>query len=63
MSRFEEACPFDARGRASRCASCSDANNSLPPCIAAYLGGRQALAPANVIPLFRIEVVDARKAA
>jgi hypothetical protein len=63
MSRYEDACPFEPRGRASRCQTCCGANNSVPPCVAAYLSGRQAMAPANVVPLFRVEVVEARKAA
>jgi hypothetical protein len=60
MSRFENACPFDARTRANRCENCVSANNSVPPCVAAYLGGPDA-ARARVISIQSIEVV--RKAA
>ena len=63
MSRYEEACPYTAQNRASRCATCSDANKGIPPCVAAYLGGQAALRPANVISLFRMEVVESRRAA
>ncbi len=63
MSRYENACPLDARNRASRCASCVAAHGSVPPCVVAYLGQAQSLVASNVLPLHRVEVVDARKAA
>lgn len=63
MSRYENACPLEARNRANHCESCTVAHASVPPCVAAYLGGAQALTASNVLPLHRIEVVNARKAA
>lgn len=63
LSRYEDACPFEARARASHCHSCSSSSNNVPPCVAAYLGGPRLLPAANVIPLFRVEVLSARKAA
>ena len=63
MPRFEEACPFDVQSRANRCQSCCSANNDVPPCVAAYLGERRALRPANVISLLRTEVIETRRAA
>lgn len=60
MSRYEESCPFDARSRANRCETCVTANSSVPPCVAAYLGGPNA-ARTKVISIQSIEV--GRKAA
>ena len=60
MSRIEDACPFDARNRASRCETCVAANDSVPPCVAAYLGGPKA-ARAKVVSIHSLE--SARKAA
>lgn len=60
MSRFEDACPIQATMRASRCESCVAANN-VPPCVAVYLGGRQQ--KSNLVPLYRVELVESRKAA
>jgi hypothetical protein len=50
MSRYEKSCPFDARSRANRCETCVMANSSIPPCVAAYLGGPNA-ARARVISI------------
>ena len=61
MSRYEDACPFDARGRANRCENCCSASNNLPPCVAAYLVGRGS-GKANVIAIRTLEVSE-RKAA
>ena len=55
MSRYEESCPFDARSRANRCEPCITANNSLPPCVAAYLGGLDN-PRAKVISIQSIEI-------
>ena len=60
MSRFEDSCPFDSRSRANRCEKCVSANNSVPPCVAAYLGGPGA-ARAKVISILTVEAE--RKAA
>ncbi len=62
MTPFEDACPFDAAARASRCQTCCNAN-TLPPCAAAYLRGAAGRKPANVISLFRVEAEAPRKAA
>lgn len=62
MSRFEDSCPITAAARANSCQSCC-ATNSVPPCVAAFLGGRAALPASNVIQLRRIEVVESRRAA
>lgn len=62
MSRYEDACPIESAARANSCQSCCTANN-VPPCVAAFLGGRAALPSSNVIYLRRIEVVESRKAA
>ncbi len=62
MSRIENACPFDAATRAARCASCSVANSSLPPCVVAFLGGNESRAE-NIIPLRRAESRPLRRAA
>jgi hypothetical protein len=62
MSRIENACPFDAAARAARCASCSVANSSLPPCVVAFLSGIETRAE-NIIPLRRVEVREFRRAA
>lgn len=62
MSRYEDACPIEASARASRCQSCCS-TAGVPPCVAAYLGGRAAVAASNVVPLFRVEVMSSRKAA
>ena len=62
MSRYEDSCPIEAAVRANRCQTCCAAN-SVPPCVAAFLGGRAALPAANVIHLHRVEVVESRKAA
>lgn len=62
MSRIENACPFDAATRAARCASCSVANASLPPCVIAFLGSAEARSE-NVIPLRRAEARTMRRAA
>ncbi len=63
MSRYEEACPYESRERASRCAPCTAAHNSLPPCVSAYLGGKVDLPVENVFSIRRIEVTGLRKAA
>lgn len=63
MSRYEEACPYESRERASRCSSCTETNNNLPPCVSAYLGGKVALPVENVFSIRRIEVTEFRKAA
>lgn len=62
MSRIENACPFDAATRAARCASCSVANASIPPCVVAFLGGGESRAE-NIIPLRRAEDRPLRRAA
>ena len=62
MSRNEEACPFEAPARASRCETCCAAN-AVTPCVAAYLSGRAAAPASNVISIRRVEVVEARRAA
>ena len=62
MSRYEEACPYEAPARASRCETCC-ATNTLTPCVAAYLSGKVAVPPSNVISIRRVEAVEARKAA
>jgi hypothetical protein len=61
MPRIENACPFDAATRATRCSSCSVANASLPPCVVAFLSGVSSRAE-NVIPL-RAEAPAMRRAA
>ena len=62
MSRYEDSCPVEAPIRAGSCQSCC-ATRNLPPCVAAFLGGRAALPASNVIQLRRVEVVETRKAA
>lgn len=63
MTRFENACPFDAATRASRCSSCSVANASLPPCVRAFLGGGTPPARENVVQLRKPESQPLRRAA
>ena len=62
MSRIDNACPFDAATRAARCASCSVANASLPPCVVAFLGAAESRAD-NVVPLRRPETRQLSRAA
>jgi hypothetical protein len=61
MTRMEKACPFSAATRASHCERCWRASGGVPPCVAAYLGGRP---PAEgVIRLEPVARSKARKAA
>ena len=62
MARYEDACPFETTNRAARCETCCSAN-SLTPCVAAYLSGKAAMPPANVVSIRRVEVLEGRKAA
>lgn len=63
MSAVEDSCPFDPGTRAQRCISCCAANLPVPPCVAAYLGGRSRRALANVIPLQTASRAPGKKAA
>jgi hypothetical protein len=62
MSQIEKACPFDAATRAARCASCSVANASLPPCVVAFLAPAE-LPATNVVTLRRPETRQLSRAA
>ncbi len=42
MTRLEKACPLSAATRAAHCERCWTAHGGVPPCVAAYLGGRPA---------------------
>jgi hypothetical protein len=48
--RLKDACPYDAATRAARCESCCATNNSMTPCVVAWLR-LQTDTPSNVIPL------------
>lgn len=61
MEQMPEACPFDAASRAARCVSCSAASEAVPPCVAAYLGGRRPAV--QVISLVEVQAVRVRRAA
>lgn len=63
MSAIQNACPFDEATRAQRCNACCNTNSSVPPCVAAYLGGRGRRQDENVIPIRRAEPVTRRQAA
>lgn len=43
MERATATCPLDAAYRASRCASCCEAN-ALPPCVSSWLNARTSAA-------------------
>jgi hypothetical protein len=62
MSRYEEACPFEARTRANRCETCCSAN-SVPPCAAAYLSSATERPASNIIAITSLREVAFRKAA
>jgi hypothetical protein len=62
MSRFEDACPYDERGRASRCASCCVSSKTLPPCVAAYLNGREMNATLEIVSIESYRVRTPRAA-
>ncbi len=40
MPSANEPCPYDRADRASRCNGCIAANNSITPCVVAWLGER-----------------------
>lgn len=63
MSAIEDACPFDAPARAVRCQACCNASSSVPPCVAAYLGGRARRYTENVVPIRQAMPVVRRQAA
>lgn len=62
MPRNEDSCPFEPRARASQCESCAT-KSGLPPCVAAYVRGSESMAVSNVVPLYRVVALNARKAA
>ncbi len=45
MSLSHDACPFEPGSRAAHCKACCEANESLTPCVAAWLRGEGAAAP------------------
>jgi hypothetical protein len=63
MSAIEDACPFDEPARAARCRACCNASSSVPPCVAAYLGGPVSRYIENVVPIRQAEPVVRRRAA
>ena len=54
FNKIDDACPFEARFRASVCEQCCDASGSIPPCVKAWL--RQETATATA-PALRMMVV------
>lgn len=60
MSPFEDACPYDERGRANRCGSCCASPKMLPPCVAAYLSGRELNATVEIVSIEAHRVTRAR---
>lgn len=63
MSFIEDACPFEATGRARQCQSCCGASQPVPPCVAAYLGRGRRQHGENVVPIRRADAAGARRAA
>ncbi len=63
MSAIEDACPFDEPARAGRCEACCNASSSVPPCAAAYLGGRARRYTESIVPIRRVEPMARRQAA
>ncbi len=45
MSLSHDACPFEPGSRAAHCKACCEANESLTPCVAAWLRGEGVAAP------------------
>ena len=49
MTRLKDACPYEAKVRASRCESCCEVNEGLTPCVAAWLSASPRVRATNVI--------------
>lgn len=53
MSLSHDACPFEPASRAAHCKACCEANESLTPCVAAWLRGEAVAAPPRLRPVRR----------
>ncbi|MBI5948886.1 MAG: hypothetical protein HY875_12180 [Chloroflexi bacterium] len=51
FDKIDDACPFEARFRASVCQQCCDASDSVPPCVKAWLRQETSTAAAPALPL------------
>jgi len=53
MSLSHDACPFEPGSRAAHCKACCEANESLTPCVAAWLRGEGVAARPRRRPVRR----------
>jgi hypothetical protein len=58
MAISNEPCPYDRADRAGRCTSCVTANDSLTPCVVAWLGSRVGATNNYPVRMMDVETVS-----